>query len=85
MTRFVADLPVPSPAGNACDLDSESLESLESLAKSLCSHLSAAEEAAQKCLDSLRMSGVVEVTEEHLVQEHSISPVRLLLLSSHND
>ena len=55
--------------GQACDLDLESLESLESLAKSLCSHLSAAEEAAQKCLDSLRMSGVVEVTEEHLVQE----------------
>ncbi|CAL1139708.1 unnamed protein product [Cladocopium goreaui] len=42
---------------------------LESLASNLRAHLAAAEQGAEKCLAALRASGVIEVTEEHLVQE----------------
>ena len=45
---------------------------LESLASNLRAHLAAAEQGAEKCLAALRASGVIEVTEEHLVQERHL-------------
>ena len=53
---------------------------LESLASNLRAHLAAAEQGAEKCLAALRASGVIEVTEEHLVQERLLVFVIIIII-----
>jgi hypothetical protein len=54
---------------------------LESLASNLRAHLAAAEQGAEKCLAALRASGVIEVTEEHLVQERLLVFVVIIIIN----
>ncbi|CAK9108699.1 unnamed protein product [Durusdinium trenchii] len=63
----------------------EKQQSLDELATALCAHLTAAEQAAQNCIDALRKNGIVEVTEEHLVQETKplLSPLVPSAVSRH--